>query len=61
MSIYDRRHYTDLNSGEKDEVIGLLLDHLELEIYDPYGRGPSGIALRSTKEETTPEENRVEE
>ena len=61
MSMHNRRSYTNLNSDEKDEVIGLLLTHLDLELYDPYQCGPTGVALRSTKEETTPEENRVEE
>lgn len=42
----DKRHYRNLSSEEKDEVIEQLLELLDIEIYDPYEWGPPGIKLQ---------------
>lgn len=48
---HDTLYYSNLSREDKDKVVSLLLDKLNLEIYDPYERGPQGVRLREKEED----------
>ena len=48
---YNTRYYSNLEPEEQEEVVKLLLDHLNLEIYNPYEYGPKGVRLREKDSE----------